>query len=144
MIDIADLKALLDLATKGPWVVYPIDVECPGIEANGVSIVIFGTKLNEDEMCGVQGATVAEAKGNAALIAMAPTLAAAVLRLRAIDAQANEIRSAITELHLAYDRREHGGVADGRLASMVQKILDMPWQQGVALAALAEHERTKE
>ncbi len=59
-----------------------------------------------------------------------PEVAALVETLEAI-------REAVTQHHLAYDRREHGGVADGHLATAVQRIMGMEWRQGVATSALA-------
>ena len=63
--------------TNGEWSVFgdPED-ECPGIEADGVSIVVYGEKLADD--AGVQGHTVEEAKGNANLICAAVNAARAI------------------------------------------------------------------
>ena len=47
-----------------------------------------------------------------------------------------EVRQAMTAYHLALDRRQHGGVAAGAFVDAVSDILDMPWRQGAALAAL--------
>lgn len=63
--------------TNGEWSVFgdPED-ECPGIEADGVSIVVYGEKLADD--AGVQGHAVEEAKGNANLICAAVNAARAI------------------------------------------------------------------
>ena len=62
--------------TPGPWWVYREDAgyECPGIEAESVSIVVFGERLEDSGQNGVQGNTTDEAKANARLIAAAPAL----------------------------------------------------------------------
>lgn len=58
-------------------------------------------------------------------------------RIEELEAQIASIRGVITQHHLAYDRREHGGVADGHLAAAVQKIMGMEWHQGATLAYAA-------
>ncbi len=47
------------------------------------------------------------------------------------------IRDAVTQYHLALDRRENGNTAGYRLQDAVQKLLGMPWRQGAALRANA-------
>lgn len=62
--------------TPGPWAIYMPEEghECPGIEAAGVSIIVFAPELLPCEDGGVQGHTVEEAAANARLIAAAPQL----------------------------------------------------------------------
>lgn len=59
--------------TKGPWSIYDVDCEYPGIESDKekVSIIIFGER---DQDCGVRGRTRKEILANARLIAAAPEL----------------------------------------------------------------------
>lgn len=59
--------------TSGEWRVFA--AEQPGIEAPGFSIVIYGS---QGEECGIKGHTPSEARANAALIAAAPDLLAAL------------------------------------------------------------------
>ncbi len=56
-----------------------------------------------------------------------------------VEAQ-DRLRDAVTAYHLSLDRREHGGIAGSRLVDAVQDILEMPWKQGAALAALGDRE----
>jgi hypothetical protein len=67
--------------TPGPWSVYVHDdhTECPGIESDVVSIVVFDQELAGGNQAGVQGRTVAECRANARLIAAAPDLLAALV-----------------------------------------------------------------
>jgi hypothetical protein len=57
--------------TPTPWHVFDDKAECPGIEAENVTIVVFGDKLTITEDCGVQGETAEEARANAAFIVRA-------------------------------------------------------------------------
>ena len=59
------------------------------------------------------------------------TLAA---ELAAANAREAGLRQAVTKYHLALDSRENGNTAGYRLQDEVQRILDMPWRQGAALA----------
>lgn len=64
-------------ATPGPWRVYENDARYPGIEAEGLSIVVFGNEGDEHD-AGVQGKTKAEAEANAHLIAAASEMQSAL------------------------------------------------------------------
>ena len=55
-------------------------------------------------------------------------------RLQAAEQLAADLRAAVTTYHLALDRRENGNSAGYRLQDEIQRILDMPWKQGAALA----------
>lgn len=55
--------------TPGPWRVFFGSRRYPGVEATGLSVVIFG---REGEECGVRGDTHETALANARLIAAAP------------------------------------------------------------------------
>ena len=61
---------------------------------------------------------------------------AAEARLRAAEQLAADLRAAVTTYHLALDRRQNGNSAGYRLQDEIQRILDMPWKQGAALAKL--------
>jgi hypothetical protein len=64
--------------TLGPWTVFGDDGDRPGIEAEGVSVVIWGDlEEKEEDYGGVRGKTPDEALANARLIAAAPDLLAA-------------------------------------------------------------------
>lgn len=80
--------------TPGPWAIYMPEegYECPGIEAAGVSIIVFAPELLPGEDGGVQGRTVEEAAANARLIAAAPQLLEA---LQAYDRLSLVIESAV-------------------------------------------------
>lgn len=71
---------------------------------------------------------------HAALDAAAPDNDDLRTRLTAAEAQVGALRSAVTDYHLALDRRENGNTAGYRLQDEVQRILEMPWKQGAALA----------
>lgn len=58
--------------TKGPWEVKCESAEWPGIEAQKLSIVVFGWP--EEQTAGIRGATLEEAHANAKLMAAAPDL----------------------------------------------------------------------
>lgn len=60
--------------TPGPWGVFADGGDCPGIEADSFSVVVYG-KSDEDD-CGVQGRSDGEKLANARLIAAAPELLA--------------------------------------------------------------------
>lgn len=70
--------------TPGPWTVFN-EGQCPGIDANNetcnVSIICFGTLLQDIERNGVQGRTIDECAANARLIAAAPELLEALREL---------------------------------------------------------------
>lgn len=55
------------------------------------------------------------------------------------DAQGllEQVRAAITEYHLALDRRQHGGIAGDQAFAKICNIMNMPWVQNAALNALA-------
>lgn len=52
----------------------------------------------------------------------------------ALEAQVARLVGAVKEYHLALDRRQNGNTAGYRLQDEIQRILDMPWRQGAALA----------
>jgi hypothetical protein len=56
----------------------------------------------------------------------------------ALRAELARVRNAVTQYHLALDRRENGNSAGYRMQDEIQRILEMPWKQGAALAALQE------
>ena len=76
------------LHTLGPWSVCNgmTDLDWPGIEGRGCSIVIFG---NNNDDGGVRGATRKEAAANARLIAASPDLLVALEDLCAAYAACN-------------------------------------------------------
>jgi multidrug efflux pump subunit AcrA (membrane-fusion protein) len=61
---------------------------------------------------------------------------AAEARLQAAEQLVADLRAAVTTYHLALDRRENGNSAGYRIQDEIQRILDMPWKQGAALAKL--------
>lgn len=92
--------------TPGPWAVFDArgdDAECPGIEAldGKLSIVVFGEKLTDQEVCGIQGRTVEEAQANARLIAAAPDLLEALNDARAAIWSGGDTVSAIATIDAA-------------------------------------------
>lgn len=44
-----------------------------------------------------------------------------------------EAREILHQYHLALDRREHGGIAQGNVVMKLEKLLGEPWQPGEAL-----------
>ena len=46
-------------------------------------------------------------------------------------ASLKSIRDVISDFHMALDLRENGGTAGWKALLDIQKILDMPWVQGV-------------
>ena len=52
----------------------------------------------------------------------------------ALEAQVARLVGAVKEYHLALDRRQNGNTAGYRLQDEIQRILNMPWRQGAALA----------
>ena len=73
--------------------------------------------------------TLSEMSGNAE--AERDRLAA---ELAAANAREAGLRQAVTKYQLALDSRENGNTAGYRFQDEVQRILDMPWRQGAALA----------
>lgn len=62
---------MTDKFTPGPWEVFNGDgCTNPGIEAEGQSIVVYGSR----DDCGIHGKDLAEIEANATLIAAAPEL----------------------------------------------------------------------
>lgn len=42
----------------------------------------------------------------------------------------NTVTDIIAQYHLALDNREHGGVAQDRAIKAIEKLLEMPYEQG--------------
>lgn len=77
--------------TPGPWHIYnDSQVEHVGIEAENVSIVIFGA---DDDDAGIRGRNTEEAIANAHLIAAAPELLEALENIKHSVAQAIKTRN---------------------------------------------------
>jgi len=76
---------MTDKFTPGPWEVFNGDC-CtnPGIEAEGQSIVVYGSR----DDCGIHGKDIAEIEANAALISAAPELLQALEELANCGAEA--------------------------------------------------------
>ena len=51
--------------------------------------------------------------------------------ISAEQAQLESIRQIILDFHMALDLRENGGTAGWKALLDIQKVLDMPWVQGV-------------
>lgn len=67
--------------TPGPWRIFGANrYECPGIDAESTSIIVFGRRFDQNQNCGVQGNTLEECQANARLIAAAPELLEALKR----------------------------------------------------------------
>ncbi len=94
------------------------------MRAEGVTVCDDGVDSGD-----ILAAKVAECA--ALLKAERDTLAA---ELAAANAREAGLRQAVTKYHLALDSRENGNTAGYRLQDEVQRILDMPWRQGAALA----------
>ncbi|WP_441280623.1 hypothetical protein [Tardiphaga sp. 862_B3_N1_1] len=47
---------------------------------------------------------------------------------------ADPIRLAVRDYHYALDTRQHGGVAADKAIKAIERVLDMPWQQGAEAA----------
>ena len=94
------------------------------MRAEGVTVCDDGVDSGD-----ILAAKVAECA--ALLKADRDTLAA---ELAAANAREAGLRQAVTKYHLALDSRENGNTAGYRLQDEVQRILDMPWRQGAALA----------
>jgi hypothetical protein len=94
--------------TPGPWRIYGPDKECPGIEADAGSIVVFG---GGTDMCGIRGSYCGrtEQMANARLIAAAPELYEALSEYLAAYSGAEIMAArAKAEAALAKSRGEQG------------------------------------
>lgn len=55
----------------------------------------------------------------------------------ATDTRIERLRLALRDYHHALDTHQHGGVAAGKLADEVERILETPWKRGATLETLA-------
>jgi hypothetical protein len=112
--------------TPGPWKVFCEDAHFPGIEAEGVSIVVWDDPKGERDIDasegGVQGSSHEEALANAQLIVAAPYLLEALEAFAGWDFTGSAWEGVADDAAVLYDHKSGRSITLGQFKAATAAI----------------------